>query len=478
MQGDFSRNTFDPLKQFRRVLMQQGRVSLDADFNEQGAILLHLLETLASDLIGWHGGPANSFQINAAATHDFAILPGHYYVEGKLCDNSRANLSYVTQDHYPLDLQETLDELADPGQKLLVYLDVWERHISWIEDRPVSPITPSIREVALGGPDTASRAQLIWQVKAVPIGPGGAIDAADLRGMDRTLFLEKLAGLLKDANYPGRQRVRPGTGKLRAHSYAGSPPNPNEPCIIPPGARYRGDDNRLYRVEVQRGGIPWDGADVSRKSAATFKWSRENGSVTFPLRAAVGGPVLQLEHLGRDAQTSLQKEDLVELVDDALVLRNEPGQLYRVTAIDLEQRTVTLDPNPSGEAGKALARHPLLRRWDQRPNKTLPTEAELADDNGLLLVAGMGEQGWLTLEDGIQVQFEPGAAYISGDYWLIPARAATGNIEWPQEGSGPKPCLPHGTNHVYAPLSVITIKPDNTIDSVDCRRVFMQFWKS
>ena len=31
MKGDFTRNTFDPRKHFARVLMQQGRVQLDAD---------------------------------------------------------------------------------------------------------------------------------------------------------------------------------------------------------------------------------------------------------------------------------------------------------------------------------------------------------------------------------------------------------------------------------------------------------------
>ena len=54
MKGDFSRNTFDPRKHFTRVLMQQGRVQLDADWNEQAAILLHYVRTLAADLIGPH----------------------------------------------------------------------------------------------------------------------------------------------------------------------------------------------------------------------------------------------------------------------------------------------------------------------------------------------------------------------------------------------------------------------------------------
>ena len=52
MKGDFTRETFNKSKHFSRVLMQQGRVLLDADFNEQSAIILHYLRTLAADLFG------------------------------------------------------------------------------------------------------------------------------------------------------------------------------------------------------------------------------------------------------------------------------------------------------------------------------------------------------------------------------------------------------------------------------------------
>lgn len=38
MKGDFIRNTFDLLKHYSRVLMQQGRVRVDADWNEQNSI--------------------------------------------------------------------------------------------------------------------------------------------------------------------------------------------------------------------------------------------------------------------------------------------------------------------------------------------------------------------------------------------------------------------------------------------------------
>src|SRR3954447_3717608 len=59
MKSDFTRVTFDPRNHFSRVLMQQGGVTLDADFNEQAAILLHHLQTMARDLIGPHAAPVH-----------------------------------------------------------------------------------------------------------------------------------------------------------------------------------------------------------------------------------------------------------------------------------------------------------------------------------------------------------------------------------------------------------------------------------
>src|SRR5882757_7159913 len=88
--GDFTRDTHDPLKRFSRVLMQQGRVLLDADSNEQTSILLHYLRTLAADLIGPHGGSGDSFKIGDTdekgnvISSGFSIGPGNYYVEGFL----------------------------------------------------------------------------------------------------------------------------------------------------------------------------------------------------------------------------------------------------------------------------------------------------------------------------------------------------------------------------------------------------------
>ncbi len=52
MSGDHTRFTFDPLKRYSGVLMQQGRVQLDSDWNEEIDILRRRMRTTALDTFG------------------------------------------------------------------------------------------------------------------------------------------------------------------------------------------------------------------------------------------------------------------------------------------------------------------------------------------------------------------------------------------------------------------------------------------
>ncbi|WP_442965931.1 DUF6519 domain-containing protein [Rhizobium sp. 42MFCr.1] len=62
---------------------------------------------------------------------------------------------------------------------------------------------------------------------------------------------------------------------------------------------------------------------------------------------------------------------------------------------------------------------------------------------------------WVELERGLQVWFESLGYYRSGDYWLIPTRVATGDVEWPFEPDGETPALvgPFGVTHHRAALA-------------------------
>src|SRR5688500_6008927 len=57
MRGDFSRVTFRPENHFSGVLLQQGRVQLDAEFNEHVAIEAHRDKQTTRDVIGRAGAP-------------------------------------------------------------------------------------------------------------------------------------------------------------------------------------------------------------------------------------------------------------------------------------------------------------------------------------------------------------------------------------------------------------------------------------
>lgn len=86
----------------------------------------------------------------------------------------------------------------------------------------------------------------------------------------------------------------------------------------------------MARVEINRRGA----AGTISGTSATFKWSRENGSVVSPIASGGGTPTAVVESLGRDDRFGLDAGDLVEVQDDRSVLFNLPGNLLPVQSID------------------------------------------------------------------------------------------------------------------------------------------------
>ena len=175
MKGDISRDTFDAKKHYSGVVMQQGRVQLDADWNEQQDIHRRRAEIQDKDVVGAAGAPLHDagFQIATDGT-SLTIGPGRYYVDGLLCENEVA-LDYLNQPDYPR-APAIVDAMnAAQATALIVYLRVWRRMISALDD-------PSIRETALGGPETTLRVKTSWQVRVLPVTPStpGALACGDV----------------------------------------------------------------------------------------------------------------------------------------------------------------------------------------------------------------------------------------------------------------------------------------------------------
>jgi hypothetical protein len=438
MKGDFSRQTFDRTKHYNSVLMQQGRVQLDADWNEQQAIHQHRVETETQDVIGLSGAPLDQagFEIKLSATtsNKLMIGGGRYYLDGLLCENE-ADVSYDEQPDLPgaPGLLEALK--AAETHTAIVYLDVWKRHVTALDD-------PAIVEPALGGPDTTTRVKTIWQVKILPV------KEPESRVVGCGSFFQEWEEL-----------VATSTGTLWARSQPES--IVSTPCVLPSTAGYRGLENQLFRVEVHRGGTL--GSEPAK--GPTFKWSRDNGTVVTGIER-INGQEVTVRDLGPDEVLSFASGQWVEITDDATELWGLPGQLLQIDSVNRVSRVIKLASAPkplsSGPSSVEARRNPKLRRWDS--GNELPVRVPATD------------KGFITLENGIQVKFDGPSdrtvTYHTGDYWLIPARTVTtgesGSFEWPAAR------MPGGIRHHYGRLAVLQSDADykNLMVMQDCRKFF------
>jgi hypothetical protein len=183
---------------------------------------LTLMSLFASDSGGSGGGGSAGDEDNTLANlldlmnTEFDLSEpsvenaGRFYVHGLPCVQVKDVLYSEQAD--PND-----EPLAPPPtgskRKDLVYLDAWVESVTYVED-------PEIREIALGGPDTTTRAQVCHRVR---VAQGGSLP--------------------KDRGV--------GKGTLATEG------------------SYTGQANRLFRVEIETPG---------NIGAATFRWSEDNAS--------------------------------------------------------------------------------------------------------------------------------------------------------------------------------------------------------
>lgn len=477
--SDITLDGFQQYRHFSRVIMQQGRVQLDRDWNEQVDILLHYLRTFIADVIGPFGGYDDGFKIEqykrveqaqeagrgrrarqrtpeiaqpTDVPYHFLINRGHYYVNGILCENDRPEYIFsIPPSIRPASARSGAaqgpgDQKDDSSVSYFIYLDVWEREVTYLED-------PLIREVALGGPDTTTRSQVVWRVRAVQPEDAGPNfpdpkNYRDGNQFNLSKFRDNWAMQLQNWKSSDHGHLQAQTVDVEQST--------KEPCVVPPTSQYRGMENQLYRIEIHEGSDSQHGP--------TFKWSRENGAVMFPIIGPVAGSggqtslTLTLGNLGRDdSRFGLNEDDWVEIVSIEEELEGEPGPLMRVQKVELASRRVTL-VSESQNGVMVPERALFLRRWDYHtgdPNdKQMP---KIVHSGALQITEGV----WLTLENGIQILFvheeEPTPTYRTGDYWLIPARTASGTIEWPRHNNQPDRLPPHGVKHYYAPLCQVKL---------------------
>ena len=457
MTADFSRLRMNPLAAFSGVELQQGRVLLDADHNEGVAIVDRRLRALASDVLGRSTVSQTTplaFRLTPAGA-GFTIGRGRMYVDGLLAENFgradpaerifdplMAETTYSVEPAY--DEQPWLQPppaLPESGRHL-IYLDVWTREVSPTED-------PGLVEPALGV-DTTVRRQTVWQVRVLD-------DEAPPEVTCET----------PDEDVPGWSAViAPSTGRLTTGTYdvAGVP----DPCELLPSGGYTGLENQLYRVEIHDPGQPG--------GTATFKWSRDNASVTSRVATMVTAAELALESLGRDDVLRFAVGQWVEITDDGREFSQAAGEMRRITEIDEANRRIRFTTDlPAAMLPAVLpsSSHPQasnlrVRRWDQGGeivrtagggNVVVVQDLD-AGTSGVIDVPAAGVT--LLLENGVTVRFSStgGQGFRAGDAWVFAARTADASVE-PLDAAPP-----YAIHHHYARLGFWDIAA-GTIS--DCR---------
>lgn len=482
MSFDSSRFTFDSWNDFLGVVMQQGRVQLDSDWNEWLAEFSRRIQAGSLDTMGRAVVPATTpagFKINAfldaGGQQHLTIGAGRMYVDGLMVENhgprssaqwdpalaemsgapaapppvAEVDLDYTAQ---PYVLDTPLPTTAGP---FLVYLDVWKRAITYLEH-------PELIDSAVGI-DTTGRVQIVWQVKL--------LDVSNIPGVNCAT---------PDSAIPQWQAVtQPFGARLTTAVVPSAMPGP---CCLNTATGYTGMENQVYRVEIHQGGTANSSGNPPSVSA-TFKWSRDNASVITAVTAITpatniaNSPTSQLtvQSTGRDNVLSFKPGDWIEITDDFLELSGQAGELHQIdtNGVSKALKTLRLQTPVSTTLQNRLASnfdyHTRICRWDQNgkvyqsDGVTVWVDLGAPGSTGQIPVPPPGTS--LILENGVTVTFSldpSGGNFQVADFWNFAARASDGSVEILSQAP------PIGIHHHYARLSIVTFPSSAT----DCRTIW------
>jgi hypothetical protein len=457
MTADITRDSFRPERQFSTVRLQQGRVQVDADWNEAADVALRRDRVTAHDVIGPSGVPeeAPGFALipadpdGAGTATDILLGYGRAYVDGVLVENLPPPATILAPVGGTLDnFLVQAGPLPEVGQ-WLVAAGLAAARVTAQPD-PVAA-DGGLRRVVLAPAPAAVPAtgmtiapSLFAQPDAVgePLLAGDALFGAllevterDITALDDPLLRETALG---GPDTCSRRQV---VWRVRGHADGATckdyPPDftldgaararlaargvpasgADDPCLTPDPGGYRGIDNRLYRVEVHAGGMVGPAGGTVRVT-----WSRDNA--IHRTRYALVAERLRVGSLGRDDVTALDQDQWVEVQSDAAWRAGTPGHMVRLGEVNGLEIAIAEIRDPATdavltEAGgeplvSALPEAGLLRRWEGGPPVAVVAEAAIP------------------LEAGIEVTIGAGAL-LAGDAWTIPARALPADVEWPRD---------------------------------------------
>jgi Family of unknown function (DUF6519)/Right handed beta helix region len=495
--GDITRLLIQPRKHYVGARMQQGRVVLDSDFNEEAALVDEERRRALLDIVGPTGSPDQGFaadlemddevtvqpvSFNGGApvnTLNYRLRPGTMYVGGLRFEQEERTLGgkaggdpVVFQRDFLQMLGPDAPQTAAGKHTQLTYLHAWEQSVSATEDE-------EIRERALGLLDTSTRVRRMARVEVREV-----VNAADCEDAwaEARQQIESEFGATFDA--AGHELLSP--ARLRVTFVAGEAQDTCSPCAANNVGRYLGANNQAIRIMLA--------------GANRYVWAFDNAAPLYRVEVgpAAGGlaPVRMITEPRDESRWPLTNTVVEFLPWSALLDNNEKvatevGVFLRVAdGFDPDVDSFQIDAADLPKLGA------LVQKWDAAhpdiawlPNTNDPDGRFLfmrvwhrldADKDSVLLDTAAGPNNHTLLRRlGLLPEFTGGGR--AGDFWVVTVRPNTPQqvTPWNLTQGGGVP--PHGPRHLFAPLSLITFRQPvagehaNTevVDSIqDCRRLF------
>lgn len=443
MSSDRARVSFDPSRHWRGVINQQGRVTLEADWNEAAAIAAESERAQLVDVVGPSGTPDDGYRVDVAGSGDLTISSGTMYVGGERMTLD-ADLDYANQPDWVDDAGDPLwaDPAAPDGDEA-VWLYLREQEVGAVED-------PALLDVALGGPDTAERLRIVQRVVRSATGENSCAGA--LSDLEKS-WAEQ--GLTFD---PETMRLESAATLQVSFQEVATGPTLCEPFAQ---GGYLGAENQLIRVQV---------ASVDGKGAPTIVWGFDNAYFMYRIAntvvdSAAGTTTLTLASAPVDSFHQPATGQAVEVLRAAAHLTQETAAAADYvaaatgvvtmceTAYNPDEGTVVI--STALDADTTSSPLLFLRVWQD----AIPAAA-----GGAVALGDTGVQ--ITLAAGSDV-------FHAGDFWQFAVRPATPTGVSPvyPERILDAPQPPDGPRLWACPLAVIAWS-DGAGTVTDCRNHF------
>jgi len=402
------------------MVSQQGRVLLEADHNEGQRLFTEETRHEALDFVGPCGTPDDGYAITPGVA-DFTIGAGTMYVGG-LRATLEASEQYGQQPDW-LDTVEVAPWAEGLWQPPAALAGKFEANLVLREHEVTAVEDPALRDVALGGPDSAGRTRMLQRVVAADTQnstcAAAAADAGNFWSSHGLVYNPSTAELISRA--------------LLQVTPVANAPVPS-PCDPPSASGYLGADNQLMRVQI----VAFDAATGS----GVLLWGYYNASTLYRCTVQTASTVklatrpVSAEYQPRSGQVVQALQRAADLGEGAFAAAMT-GHFAKLNASYAPDTQIVTLPGPMPQPPYANGSEIYLRLWEDQSNFTL--------GNPVVLVS-----------TGLQVTITAGSAgpLHIGDHWSFALRPLTPNKVYPERLLA-SPQSPDGPRMWACPLAVM-----------------------